>query len=131
WKDPITDPTFSDVEFNDAFAVTYVQPRIQLPRLINSKGLDANLYPNPASKGEGIRVVIHSSWNGEAEVQIRDAVGRLVNNESLTLHPMISQGQPFEWSMGTYSPGTYTCQIRVKTTNGEILNRTLPFVIKN
>ncbi|NBU70686.1 MAG: hypothetical protein EBS53_04430 [Bacteroidetes bacterium] len=131
WKDPIVDPTFTEVEFNDAFAVTYVQPRIQLPRLINSKGLDANLYPNPASKGDGIRVVIHSSWNGEAEIQIRDAVGRLVNNESLTLHPMISQGQPFEWSMGTYSPGTYTCQIRVKTTNGEILNRTLPFVIKN
>jgi hypothetical protein len=131
WKDPILDPTFTDAEFNDAFAVTYLQPRINLPQLANVKDLDARLFPNPASKAEGVRLSFLSSWSGQAEIQIVDAVGRIVGNESLSLNPSISQGQTVELSLGSYSPGTYTCHIRVKSHNGEVQSRTLPFIIKN
>ena len=131
WKDPIVNPTFTDVEFNDAFAVGYLQPRISLPQLSNTSDLEARIFPNPASKNEGIHLSLLSSWSGQAEVQIFDAVGRLVGNESLSLLPSITQGQSLELYLGNYSPGTYTCHMRVKSLNGEVQNRTLPFIIKN
>jgi hypothetical protein len=131
WKDPIVDPTFTDVEFNDAFAVGYLQPRISLPQLSNTKDLEARIYPNPATKNEGVHLSFLSSWNGQAEIQIFDAVGRIVGEESLPLNPSISQGEIVELFLGNYSPGTYTCHMRVKTYNGEVQSRTLPFIIKN
>jgi hypothetical protein len=131
WKDPIVNPTFTDVEFNDAFAVGYLQPRISLPQLSNTSDLEARIFPNPASKNEGVHLSLLSSWSGQAEVQIFDAVGRLVGNESLSLHPSITQGQSLELYLGNYSPGTYTCHMRVKSLNGEVQSRTLPFIIKN
>jgi hypothetical protein len=130
-KDPIVDPTFTDVEFNDAFAVGYLQPRISLPQLSNTKDLEARIYPNPATKNEGVHLSFLSSWNGQAEIQIFDAVGRIVGEESLPLNPSISQGEIVELFLGNYSPGTYTCHMRVKTYNGEVHIRTLPFIIKN
>jgi hypothetical protein len=131
WKDPIVDPTMTDVEFNDAFAASYLQPRISLPQLSNSKDLEARIYPNPATKNEGVQLSFLSSWNGLAEIQIFDAVGRIVGMESLPLNPTISQGQSVELFLGNYSPGTYTCHLRVKSHNGEVQSRTLPFIIKN
>ena len=131
WKDPIVDPTMTDVEFNDAFAASYLQPRISLPQLSNSKDLEARIYPNPATKNEGVHLSFLSSWNGLAEIQIFDAVGRIVGMESLPLNPTISQGQSVELFLGNYSPGTYTCHMRVKSLNGEVQSRTLPFIIKN
>ena len=131
WKDPIVDPTMTDVEFNDAFAVSYLQPRISLPQLSNSKDLEARIYPNPATKNEGVHLSFLSSWNGQAEIQIFDAIGRLVGKESMPLNPTISQGQSVELFLGNYSPGTYTCHMRVKSHNGEVQSRTLPFIIKN
>jgi hypothetical protein len=131
WKDPIVDPTMTDVEFNDAFAASYLQPRISLPQLSNSMDLEARIYPNPATKNEGVHLSFLSSWNGQAEIQIFDAVGRIVGEESLPLNPSISQGEIVELFLGNYSPGTYTCHMRVKTYNGEVQSRTLPFIIKN
>ena len=121
----------STVEFNDAFAASYLQPRISLPQLSNSMDLEARIYPNPATKNEGVHLSFLSSWNGQAEIQIFDAVGRLVGKESMPLNPTISQGQSVELFLGNYSPGTYTCHMRVKSHNGEVQSRTLPFIIKN
>jgi hypothetical protein len=131
WKEPIADPTLTDVEFNDAYAVSYVQPRINLPQLVSTRDLDVRLYPNPASKQDVINLSLVSSSKGQVEVQIIDALGRVVGNENLPSMPTLSQGQTIEMSLGTYSPGSYSCHIRVKAPNGEVKYRTLPFIIKN
>jgi hypothetical protein len=131
WKEPIADPTLTDVEFNDAYAVSYVQPRINLPQLVSTRDLDVRLYPNPASKQDVINLSLVSSSKGQVEVQIIDALGRIVGNENLPSMPTLSQGQTIEMSLGTYSPGSYSCHIRVKAPNGEVKYRTLPFIIKN
>jgi hypothetical protein len=131
WKEPIEDPTLTEVEFNDSYAVSYVQPRINLPQLVSTRDLDVRLYPNPASKQDRMNLSLVSSSKGEVEVQIIDALGRIVGNENPPSMPTISQGQTVEMSLGTFSPGTYSCHIRVKTPNGEVMYRTLPFVIKN
>jgi hypothetical protein len=131
WKEPIADPTLTDVEFNDAYAVSYVQPRMNLPQLVSTRDLDVRLYPNPASKQDVINLSLVSSSKGQVEVQIIDALGRIVGNENLPSMPTLSQGQTIEMSLGTYSPGSYSCHIRVKAPNGEVKYRTLPFIIKN
>jgi hypothetical protein len=131
WKEPIADPTLTEVEFNDSYAVSYVQPRINLPQLVSTRDLDVRLYPNPASKQDVINLSLVSSSKGQVEVQIIDALGRVVGNENLPSMPTLSQGQTIEMSLGTYSPGSYSCHIRVKAPNGEVKYRTLPFIIKN
>ena len=131
WKEPITHPTLTDVEFNDAFAVSYLQPRINLPQLGGNNNLDVHIYPNPASKTDITRIAISSAWKGELIVEVKDAVGRTVITENTMNLPSLNPNQTLDLPLGQFSPGTYLCQIRVKNLNGEVLYRTLPFVIKN
>ncbi|MFM9142541.1 MAG: carboxypeptidase regulatory-like domain-containing protein, partial [Bacteroidota bacterium] len=131
WKEPIVDPTLTDVEFNDAFAVTYLQPRINLPQLGGNQDLEVRIYPNPASKTESARLALSSTWRGELTIQVKDALGRNVMTENLVNLPNLNSSQTLDLPLGQFSPGAYQCQIRVKTFNGEVLYRTLPFVIKN
>ncbi|NBU72882.1 MAG: T9SS C-terminal target domain-containing protein, partial [Bacteroidetes bacterium] len=130
-KEPITHPTLTDVEFNDAFAVSYLQPRINLPQLGGNNNLDVHIYPNPASKTDITRIAISSAWKGELIVEVKDAVGRTVITENTMNLPSLNPNQTLDLPLGQFSPGTYLCQIRVKNLNGEVLYRTLPFVIKN
>jgi hypothetical protein len=131
WKEPIVDPTLTDVEFNDAFAVTYLQPRINLPQLGGNQDLEVRIYPNPASKTESARLALSSAWRGELTIQVKDALGRNMMTENSVNLPNLNSSQTLDLPLGQFSPGAYQCQIRVKTFNGEVLYRTLPFVIKN
>jgi hypothetical protein len=131
WKEPITNPTLTDVEFNDAFAVSYLQPRINLPQLGGNSELDVHIYPNPASKSDITRIAISSAWKGEIIIEVKDAVGRTVLAENTANIPSLNPNQTLDLTLGQFSPGTYLCQIRVKNLSGEVFYRTLPFVIKN
>ena len=121
----------NDYEFNDAFAVSYLQPRINLPQLGGNSELDVHIYPNPASKSDITRIAISSAWKGEITVEVKDAVGRTVLAENTANMPSLNPNQTLDLTLGQFSPGTYLCQIRVKNLSGEVFYRTLPFVIKN
>jgi hypothetical protein len=131
WNEPIVDPTLTDVEFNDAFAVTYLQPRINLPQIGGNHDLEIRIYPNPASKTESTRLALSSAWRGDLTILVKDALGRNVMTENLVNLPNLSSSPTIDLPLGQFIPGAYQCQIWVKTYSGEVLYRTLPFVIKN
>jgi hypothetical protein len=104
WKDPITDPTFTDVEFNDAFAVTYLQPRINLPSLTQKGDVMVAVYPNPVNENQNLYLNLNSPQGGHLTCQIHDVSGRLVNTLSRTIS---SGSQSILVEMSGLAAGTY------------------------
>jgi len=104
WKDPITDPTFTDVEFNDAFAVTYLQPRINLPSLTQKGAVMVAIYPNPVTENQNLHLNLNSPQGGNLTCQIHDVSGRLVNTVSRTI---LSGSQSILVDMSGLAAGTY------------------------
>ena len=104
WKDPITDPTFTDVEFNDAFAVTYLQPRINLPSLTQKGDVMVAVYPNPVNENQNLHLNLNSPQGGHLTCQIHDVSGRLVNTLSRTIS---SGSQSILVEMSGLAAGTY------------------------
>jgi hypothetical protein len=104
WKDPITDPTFTDVEFNDAFAVTYLQPRINLPSLTQKGDFMVAVYPNPVNENQNLHLNLNSPQGGHLTCQIHDVSGRLVNTLSRTIS---SGSQSILVEMSGLAAGTY------------------------
>ena len=79
WKEPITNPTLTDVEFNDAFAVSYLQPRINLPVLSNKSNVNVSVYPNPVNENQRVNVNLNASQNGTFTFKVVDLSGRIVD----------------------------------------------------
>jgi len=104
WKDPITDPTFSDVEFNDAFAVTYTQPRISLPSVNQNKDNVVAVYPNPVSEHQNLTLKITSNQGGTFNCQILDVSGRLIHTLS---KPIVSGSPTMQLELPGLAAGTY------------------------
>jgi hypothetical protein len=78
WKEPIVDPTLTDVEFNDAFAVTYLQPRINLPVLAKKSDVQVSVYPNPINENQKLNLNLSNQQSGSYTFQILDLSGRVV-----------------------------------------------------
>ncbi len=81
-----------------------------------------NLYPNPLSAGESLKLELSRGWEGEIRISIRDIQGRKVKEEIKDLHGGFNT---VGLSTAALRPGPYV--ITLDTPEGQLSKR---FIIK-
>jgi hypothetical protein len=104
WKDPIMDASMTDVEFNDGFAVTYMQPRISLPIVTQQTDVQVNLYPNPVNELQSLHLNLNTIHSGMFSFQIHDVSGRIVTTVTKSIAPGL---QSIDMEIPGLAAGTY------------------------
>jgi hypothetical protein len=117
WKDPIVDASMTDVEFNDGFAITYLQPRICLPIVTQQRDVQVNLYPNPVNEQQSLHLNVNTIHSGIFSYQIHDVSGRIVTTVTKNIGPGL---QSIDMEIPGLAAGTYQM---FWTLEGDRLNK--------
>lgn len=74
-------------------------------------------YPNPAARGQALRLRVEAQRPGTAAIEVMDALGRPVYRQSATL---VAGGNPVELRNAALAPGLYL----VRMTQGDFVQQT-------